>query len=81
MTDENNRTDAREMQLEATVEDMRGRLKEAWGALTDDDIDRSNGQWDRLISTIRERTGDSLETISTKVNDLIDQLHEAGTSN
>lgn len=71
-------TSTTEMRFAASVEDMRGRMKEAWGALTDDDIDRSQGQWDRMISTIRERTGESLETVTTKVNELIDRLQEAG---
>lgn len=79
MADEKRSTGPTDMQFEATVDDMRGRMKEAWGALTDDDIDRSEGQWDRMISTIREKSGESIETVSTKVNDMIDRLQEAGS--
>ncbi len=72
-------TDTREMKFEASVQEMRGRLKEAWGALTDDDIDRAEGQWDRLVGTIREKAGESIDTISAKIDKLIDRVHEAGS--
>ncbi|MGA9598213.1 MAG: CsbD family protein [Acidimicrobiia bacterium] len=67
------------MKFEASVQEMRGRLKEAWGALTDDDIDRAEGQWDRLVGTIREKAGESIDTISAKIDKLIDRVHEAGS--
>jgi uncharacterized protein YjbJ (UPF0337 family) len=60
------------MQFNAKVDDMKGRLKEAWGDLTDDDVTKSEGQWDQMIATIREKTGESLETVTTKVSELID---------
>ena len=67
------------MKFDAKVDDLRGRLRESWGALTDDDIDRANGQWDQLISTIREKTGDSVETISDRLNEMIDSLQSSGS--
>ncbi len=48
-------------------------MKEAWGSLTDDDLDRDEGNWDRLVGTIRERTGESLDAIETKLKDLFDR--------
>jgi uncharacterized protein YjbJ (UPF0337 family) len=66
------KTTAQQMQFNAKVDDMKGRLKEAWGDLTDDDVTKSEGQWDQMIATIREKTGESLETVTTKVNELID---------
>lgn len=73
------RDDSTRMKFDAKIDDMRGRLRESWGALTDDDIDRANGQWDQLISTIREKTGDSVETISDRLNEMIDSLQSAGS--
>lgn len=77
-TTETSRTGPTEMQFDAKIDDMRGRITEAWGALTNDDVDRSQGQWDQLIATIREKTGESLETVTTKVNELIDTAQDMG---
>lgn len=65
-------TTTQQMQFDAKVDDMKGRLKEAWGDLTDDDVTKSEGQWDQMIATIRGKTGESLETVTDKVNELID---------
>lgn len=65
--------DAKESKLEGKWEQMQGRVKEAWGALSDDDVKRSEGKWDRLVGTIRERTGESVDKIEEKLNDLLDK--------
>jgi len=36
---------------------LRGRLKESWGKLTDDDLDRIEGRWDRLAGILEEKYG------------------------
>lgn len=69
---------AQRMQFDAKLEDMGGRLKEAWGDLTDDDVKQAEGQWDQMIATIREKTGESLETVTDKVNELIDNTKDLG---
>ncbi len=52
-----------DLRVEGKWDQMRGRVKEAWGALTDDDLDRTEGQWDRLVGTIKEKTGERIDTI------------------
>lgn len=69
---------ANKMQLQAQWENVRGRVKESWGALTDNDVLRSEGNWDQLVSTIRSKTGDSLETVENKLNDLLNSVSQAG---
>lgn len=71
-------TDTREMQFRATIDDMKGRLKESWGVLTDDDVERADGRWDQLIATIRRKTGDSAETVISKINEMIDSVSDLG---
>ncbi|HYU58668.1 MAG TPA: CsbD family protein [Actinomycetota bacterium] len=61
------------MRMEGRWDQVKGRVKEAWGSLTDDDLDRDEGNWDRLVGTIRERTGESLDAIETKLKDLFDR--------
>jgi uncharacterized protein YjbJ (UPF0337 family) len=36
---------------------MRGQVKEWWGNLTDDDLDRIDGAMDKLTGTLQERYG------------------------
>jgi len=53
-----------------------GRVKEAWGSLTDDDVDRTEGKWERLVGTIKEKTGDSIDTIEKKLNSMLDHAKD-----
>jgi uncharacterized protein YjbJ (UPF0337 family) len=62
-------TDER-LQFEGKWDQLRGRVKEAWGALTDDDLDRTQGKWDQLVGTIKEKTGDSMDDIERKLKEL-----------
>lgn len=43
---------------------MKGELKRRWGSLTDDDLTESEGSMEKLMGKIRERSGDSQESIN-----------------
>ncbi len=64
-----------DLKMEGKWDQVRGRVKEAWGALTDDDLDRSEGKWDRLVGTIKEKTGESADKIEVKLNALLDKVN------
>lgn len=68
----------RDARLEGSWEQARGRIREAWGALTDDDVERSKGNWDRLVGVVRERTGESLQSAENKLNEILDSAEKAG---
>lgn len=68
----------RDARLEGNWQEMRGRLREAWGALTDDDVDRARGSWERLVGTIRQQTGETLSRVETKLNEILDAVEESG---
>ena len=36
---------------------LRGKVKEQWGKLTDDDLTQADGKFDKLAGSIRERYG------------------------
>lgn len=61
-----------DLKAEGKWDQLRGRVKEAWGTLTDDDLERSEGKRDRLVGTIKEKTGDTAEAIERKLDELID---------
>ena len=52
----------------------RGRVKEAWGVLTDDELARTEGKWDRLGGLIKERTGETASEVERKLRDIFDKI-------
>jgi uncharacterized protein YjbJ (UPF0337 family) len=66
--------DSSRMKMEGKWEQARGRVKEAWGVLSDDDLDRIEGKWDRLVGIVKERTGESTEAVERKLRELVDKL-------
>lgn len=59
-----------EDQVTAHWEYVKGRLREEWGELTDDDIERSKGDLQQLVATIQERTHETKREIEDKLEDL-----------
>jgi uncharacterized protein YjbJ (UPF0337 family) len=53
---------------------LKGRVQEAWGALTDSDIDRYEGKIDQLAGFISQKTGEARETIAEKLNALSNEI-------
>ena len=43
--------------LQGNWKQLRGRVKEMWGKITDDDLDRIDGKSDRLLGVLQERYG------------------------
>lgn len=60
----------REQQTEGSWKQFKGRMKEAWGALSDDEIDRMEGQRDQLEGLIQEKTGESRQNIRQEIDRL-----------
>jgi len=49
---------------------FKGRLREAWGSLTDDELDRFQGRRDQLEGYIEEKTGETRSAIRKRMDDL-----------
>lgn len=43
--------------LKGQWNELKGRIREQWGELTDDDLDRINGRRDQLIGAIQQQYG------------------------
>ena len=52
---------------EGRWQQARGRIRQTWGNLTDDEIDTARGSWDRLVGAIKEKTGEAADTIDDKL--------------
>ncbi len=48
---------------------FKGKVKEQWGQLTDDDLDVINGQREQLIGRLQEREGLAREVAEQQVKD------------
>ena len=47
----------------------KGKLKQKWAALTDDDLQYAEGRQDELIGRIQKRTGETREAVEKAIKD------------
>lgn len=60
--------------LEGQWKQIRGRIKEAWGVLTDDELDQIDGKRDRLIGKLQEKYGYSRVEADEEVERFLNDL-------
>jgi uncharacterized protein YjbJ (UPF0337 family) len=49
--------------------ELKGKVKEKWGELTDDDLDQIAGNRDQLLGRIQQRHGRSREEAEAELNE------------
>ena len=59
--------------FEGKWEQLKGKVKAAWGELTDDDLTRINGKVEQLNGLIRERYGRTKEQAETESRAFLDR--------
>jgi uncharacterized protein YjbJ (UPF0337 family) len=47
----------------------KGKLKQKWAALTDDDLQYAQGQAEELLGRIQKRTGETREAVEKAIKD------------
>jgi uncharacterized protein YjbJ (UPF0337 family) len=57
-------------ELQGQWNSLRGRVKEKWGQLSDDDLTIQGGNIDQLVGKIQQKTGEGREAIERFLNDL-----------
>jgi uncharacterized protein YjbJ (UPF0337 family) len=60
------------MRFEGRWQEMRGRVKEAWGDLTDDELDQTEGKWDQIVGTVKRKTGEWIDVIEARLRTMMD---------
>ena len=55
---------------EGRIQQLRGRLRGIWGEVTDDDVDRAQGSFDRLVGIVKEKTGETEEAIRERLEQM-----------
>lgn len=62
-------------QIEGNWKQVKGRAKEKWGDLTDDELDKAEGNRDHLVGTIQKRYGIAREDAEKRVDEWQKSLH------
>lgn len=58
--------------LKGDWKQIKGRVQEKWGKLTNDDLEVIQGRRERLIGMLQERYGRSQDAIEREVDDFLD---------
>ena len=53
--------------LKGQWNELKGRVKERWGELTNDDLDRIEGRRDQLVGAIQQQYGRSRDEVEREV--------------
>jgi uncharacterized protein YjbJ (UPF0337 family) len=67
-------------QLEGKWQQVKGELKSKWGKLTDDDLTQIEGHRDVLLGKLRERYGDTRDSMEDEVDKWLASLDDKGPS-
>jgi uncharacterized protein YjbJ (UPF0337 family) len=57
---------------EGRWDQLKGRVQKLWGDLTDDDLQRAKGDFNRLVGVIKEKTGKTEEEIERMLDEAED---------
>lgn len=60
------------LRLKGNWNELKGRLKQQYGELTDDDLTYIEGKEDELLGKLQNRLGKSREDIARELNELLD---------
>ena len=62
-------------QIEGNWKQFKGRARETWGDLTDDDLDRAAGQRQQLVGLVQEKYGKAKAEAKKEVDEWRAGLH------
>ncbi len=60
--------------LKGQWRELRGRVKQTWGKLTDDDLTQIEGNFDRLIGVLQQRYGFARADAERSVNQFLERI-------
>jgi uncharacterized protein YjbJ (UPF0337 family) len=59
-----------DLKTEGKIDQAKGKIRSTWGDLTDDDFDKAQGNTESLIGQIKEKTGETVDDIRRKLDDI-----------
>ena len=57
------------LQNEGAWQQFKGKAREEWGELTDQELEEARGNWDQFVGTVKEKTGETAEAIERKFDE------------
>ena len=60
--------DSTKLKWEGRWDQLKGKAKQSWGDLTDDDVDVAEGNWEEFVGRIKQRTGETQEEIERRLD-------------
>jgi uncharacterized protein YjbJ (UPF0337 family) len=54
--------------VKGTWKQFKGKLKEAWGDLTDDELDKYEGKREQLVGALQKKYGQAKDDIETRLS-------------
>ena len=61
--------DSTQMKWEGRWDQLKGKARQVWGDLTDDDLDVAEGNYEEFVGRIKEKTGESAEEIQRRLDE------------
>jgi uncharacterized protein YjbJ (UPF0337 family) len=58
---------------------LKGKVKQRWGQLTDDELTHVEGNFDQLVGLVQQKTGETRQNIERTLNEFSDQAGGAFT--
>ena len=58
-------------QIEGKWTEIKGRLREACGDLSDDELEQAKGDREQMEGMLQQKTGDAKETVRKTVDDIL----------
>jgi uncharacterized protein YjbJ (UPF0337 family) len=60
-----------DLQTDGNLERAKGKIRETWGDVTDDDIESARGNMEQLVGTIKQKTGEAADSVREKLSRLL----------
>lgn len=57
------------LQDEGAWQKVKGKVREEWGDLTDQEVDEARGNWDQFVGAVKQKTGETAEAIERKFDE------------
>jgi uncharacterized protein YjbJ (UPF0337 family) len=68
-------------QIEGQWKNFKGKVREQWGKLTDDDLESIAGKKDRLLGTLQSRYGKKKDKLEKEVDKFISGIKNTSKKN
>jgi uncharacterized protein YjbJ (UPF0337 family) len=64
---------AAEQRLFGHWDSLKGKIKEHWGQITDDELAEVEGQYDQLVGLIQQKTGEARQQIKNAIDEIAEE--------